>query len=105
MNDDVKKYLDEKFGAIDGRFDALATKISDSDEELARMVSSGFDHSQDQFAEMRGLLHAIAEAVDADIPATGFVGSDPQTLQTYRKDIDNLARRVKVLEGKKSKRT
>lgn len=119
MNEDVKKYLDKKFGVIDakfeaiderfniidGRFDALATRIDESQEELARMVSKSFDHSQGQFAEMQGLLHAIAEAVDADIPATGFIGNDPQTLQTHRKDIDNLARRVKALEGKKSKRT
>lgn len=81
----------------------IIARIDESQEELARMVKHGFDQTQHQFSELWLILRAIAEAVDADTSPFAFVENGAETLRTYRKDIDNLTRRVKALEGHPSK--
>lgn len=110
MDKETRKYLEgmekrlaskEDLVSMEGR---VITAIEHSQEDLARMTKRGFDDTDNQFGVVRTLLGAIAEAVDADLPAWKEGVREGELLDTYRKDLDGLARRVKELEQRPAKR-
>ena len=77
-------------------------RIDRSQEELARMVQSGFEETTTLHSETLGILHRIAEALDVDTSGLVWSQNESETLSTYRREIDALVRRVKALEEKPS---
>lgn len=83
---------------LEGMEQRLTTAIDHTQEVLAQVVKRGFDDTEGQFREMRKILGAIAEAVDANVPGWEAGSREAGLITRYREDLDGLATRVKELE-------
>ncbi|MEO7995841.1 MAG: hypothetical protein ABI852_00280 [Gemmatimonadaceae bacterium] len=108
MNTETRAFLEQMQEKLASKSDLVTLekrleenvigRIDRSQEELARMVNSGFEETKTLHGETLDILHRIAEALDVDISSAVWSRSESETLSTYRTEIDSLVRRVKALE-------
>ena len=109
MDQELKAYLDERFGRIDERFENVETSVRHtqilvegvrSDLRLVAEGVMGFSERLEafqsenlrRFDEIRALLTPVHQTLFGRIQSVDF-------------DVQNLDRRVKILEGRADRQT